>query len=96
MYNNRRWRSCRLVHLRKHPLCVRCLLSGQVTEATVVDHIKPHHGDPVLFWDKTNWQSLCASCHSGGKKTEEQRGFAPGANAEGLPIDPKHHWYRKG
>lgn len=49
----------------EHPLCAnpdqnpRCTL---VT--TVVDHIVPHRGDVVLFWDQTNWQGLCASCHS--------------------------------
>ena len=36
-------------------------------EETVVDHIRPHRGDPVLFWDEKNWQSLCKSCHD--KKT---------------------------
>jgi 5-methylcytosine-specific restriction protein A len=31
--------------------------------ATVVDHIVPHRGDPVLFWDEANWQGLCKLCH---------------------------------
>ena len=30
-------------------------------------HIRPHRGDPVLFWDEKNWQSLCKPCHD--KKT---------------------------
>ena len=33
----------------------------------VVDHIRPHRGDPILFWDESNWQSLCKACHD--KKT---------------------------
>lgn len=36
---------------------------GIITEATVVDHIKPHRGDQKLFWDRGNWQALCKSCH---------------------------------
>ncbi|WP_456297628.1 HNH endonuclease signature motif containing protein [Kineothrix alysoides] len=36
-------------------------------KATVVDHVIPHRGDPILFWDKRNWQPLCKTCHD--KKT---------------------------
>ncbi|MCR8827199.1 HNH endonuclease [Photobacterium sp. TY 1-4] len=32
--------------------------------ATDVDHITPHKGDRRLFFDQSNWQSLCKSCHS--------------------------------
>jgi hypothetical protein len=39
--------------------------------ATVVDHIKPHHGDKALFWDKTNWAGLCVDHHSGDKQSIE-------------------------
>nr|WP_246414712.1 HNH endonuclease signature motif containing protein [Yoonia ponticola] len=41
-------------------------------KATTVDHIKPHRGDKVLFWDKNNWQSLCTSCHNRHKQRVEQ------------------------
>lgn len=72
-----RWRARRLVYLRKHPLCVRCEQAGRVTPARVVDHIVPHKGDPALFWDESNWQSLCDhtspfDCH--GKKTATEDG----------------------
>ena len=61
---DRRWRRERLAYLAGHPLCVACLQNGQTVEATVVDHVVPHHGqqDP-LFWDCQNWQSLCKPCH---------------------------------
>lgn len=39
-------------------------LHGLARLATVVDHIIPHKGDRALFWDETNWQSLCGSCNS--------------------------------
>lgn len=67
----KRWARVRLQHLARDPLCVRCAGDGLVVPATVVDHIKPHKGDTVLFWDRTNWQSMCAPCHDGPKQREE-------------------------
>ncbi len=61
---NRRWRKARLTFLSSHPLCAECQRKGRIQEATVVDHIVPHRGDSVVFWDSSNWQPLCASCHS--------------------------------
>lgn len=58
-----KWRNARARFLRKNPLCVKCREKGKLTPATVVDHIIPHRGDPVLFWDEKNWQSLCKDCH---------------------------------
>ena len=43
--------------------------------ATVVDHRVPHRGDMKLFWDKSNWQSLCATHHSRDKQREESNGM---------------------
>jgi len=70
----RRWRVSRAGFLRKNPLCVHCLLIDRVVQATVVDHIIPHSGDMDLFWDRQNWQPLCASCH-GRKTAGEDGGF---------------------
>lgn len=58
-----KWRSARALFLKKNPLCVKCREKGKLTPATVVDHIIPHRGDPVLFWDRSNWQPLCKDCH---------------------------------
>jgi 5-methylcytosine-specific restriction protein A len=58
-----RWRRARARFLRAHPLCVRCAREGRTTAATVVDHRAPHRGDPALFWDERNWQSMCKQCH---------------------------------
>lgn len=66
-----KWQKAREGHLRTSPLCVYCQREGRVTAASVVDHKVPHRGDMGLFWDRTNWQSLCASCHSGTKQREE-------------------------
>ena len=69
---NSKWRSARKRYLKVHPLCVRCKEQGKLTKATVVDHIVPHRGDPILFWDENNWQSLCKRCHDKKTMTEDR------------------------
>lgn len=61
------WDKAREGFLKSHPRCAMC---GQ--PATVVDHKTPHRGDKKLFWDKTNWQPLCTSCHSSRKQSQER------------------------
>ena len=67
-----KWQQAREAYLRENPLCVMCRDDGAVTAATVVDHIEPHKGDQALFWNRRNWQSLCASHHSGAKQRMER------------------------
>lgn len=51
---------------------LRCAELGLAAPmASVVDHIEPHRGDQVLFWNKVNWQSLCRTHHSADKQREE-------------------------
>ena len=69
-----RWQRERLQYLAQHPLCVTCTKQGRVTAATVVDHIIPHKGDPILMWDRTNWQSLCATHHNSDKQRLDKGG----------------------
>lgn len=64
----REWRAARAKFLALHPVCARCR-----APATVVDHIVPHRGDPARFWDRSNWQSLCAPHHNASKQREEAR-----------------------
>jgi 5-methylcytosine-specific restriction protein A len=59
-----RWQRQREIFLAYNPLCVECLSEGRYTPAAIVDHIKPHRGNKELFWDKSNWQSLCAKHHN--------------------------------
>lgn len=66
-----RWQQARERYLREYPLCVYCEREGMTTAASVVDHITPHQGNQELFWDQSNWQSLCAPCHSSVKQREE-------------------------
>lgn len=58
-----RWRQARLAFLDDNPLCIVCQSQGLLTPATVIDHIIPHRGNQARFWDMTNWQALCKSCH---------------------------------
>ncbi|MBF8679867.1 HNH endonuclease [Pseudomonas fulva] len=70
-----RWQKARERFLHDNPLCVYCDRLGRTTAARVVDHVVPHRGDKVLFWDPTNWQALCKSCHDSVKQAEEAAGF---------------------
>ena len=91
MYDGR-WKKIRHVHLKRNPLCVYCLQLGKVTAAGVVDHIIPHKGDKVLFYDRHNLQSLCKQCHDGVKQVQENKGYAQGCGCDGIPVDPNHPW----
>jgi 5-methylcytosine-specific restriction endonuclease McrA len=71
-YNTPRWVRMRKRHLLGQPLCVFCDAAGRTTVATVVDHIVP-------------LQSLCQTCHSGAKQSEEHGGY-PGYGLDGIPL----------
>jgi 5-methylcytosine-specific restriction protein A len=91
-----RWQKARATFLRRSPLCVDHQKRGRIVVATVVDHIIPHQGDQSLFWDSSNWQSLCKQCHDSNKQRIEKSGLVVGCDLTGLPLDPKHHWAAKG
>nr|WP_309493912.1 hypothetical protein [Bradyrhizobium arachidis] len=40
--------------------------------AVVVDHKTPHRGDKTKFWDRGNWQPLCAHHHNSAKQSQER------------------------
>lgn len=63
-----RWRKARRDFLTSHPDCAMC-----ANPATTVDHIIAHRGDPALFWNRSNWQSLCTRCHNSVKQRLERR-----------------------
>ena len=65
------WRKESAVFKASHPLCVMCLREGRTAAAEVVDHIVPHRGDMALFWDRSNWQALCAPHHNREKQRQE-------------------------
>lgn len=87
-----KWQQARIVHLREFPLCVECEKHDTIKAASVVDHIKPHKGDLNLFWDRSNWQSLCKKCHDSYKQRLEKSGTVAGCDIHGIPLDKNHHW----
>jgi len=50
------------------PVMSQCFLEQRDTPATQTDHVVPHRGDMVLFWDQSQWQSLCHDC--GARKSQ--------------------------
>lgn len=69
-YNCRQWQKLRKIVLARDPVCVICLRLASV----IADHIIPHKGKRELFWDLTNLQGLCRSCHS-TKTAAEDGGY---------------------
>lgn len=80
MYKNKRYQRARKIFMIRHPFCAVC---GKPAEH--LDHIIPHKGDYNLFWDRSNWQSLCASCHS--KKTIREMNGKEDADAPSKRTD---------
>ncbi|NLS91804.1 MAG: HNH endonuclease [Planctomycetaceae bacterium] len=72
-YGSYRWKEARRRYLIRHPLCVACEAAGRIEPATILDHIRPHRGDPRLFWDVSNWRVLCLACHNAKSAKEQQR-----------------------
>lgn len=76
-YKTSRWQKLRLEVLsRDGYICQRTgiLLSGKhpAPNSAVVDHKKPHRGDPDLFWDKDNLQSVSKEWHDSIKQAIEK------------------------
>ena len=77
--------------LQQHPLCAMCEKDGKIVVATIVDHIVPHKGDPVLFNDVRNWQSLCKQHHDQHKQRIDVHGYSTEVDVStGLYKDPRH------
>ena len=54
----------RAQRLALDPLCVECRRENRVERATEVDHVIPHRGDRLLFFNLANTQSLCHVHHA--------------------------------
>lgn len=90
-----KWSKARREFLKTNPYCVKHLERGETVAATVVDHIKPHRRNWTLFWDRNNWQALCAAHHNSLKQREDNRGYVIGCDVAGRPVDPDHPWNKK-
>lgn len=78
-YNTRRWRKLRLrVFERDGYICqatgVLLLGEAHAPDSPVCDHKVPHRGDPGLFWDEENLQSVSKAWHDSEKQRMERSG----------------------
>jgi 5-methylcytosine-specific restriction protein A len=63
LYDSQAWRKASREFLRGK-VCARCREQGRTRLATITDHIVPHQGNTVLFWDCKNWRPLCVGCNN--------------------------------
>ena len=70
-YHTQRWRQLRMQYLQRNPLCIECQKRGRIRAATVCDHIIPDRVNDLSFFDVSNIQALCASCHN--RKSASER-----------------------
>lgn len=79
-YKTARWyRLAQRVYLRDGYTCQRTgvLLAFKAPHprSPVAHHKTPHHGDPVLFWDAANIETVSKEWHDGaGQRAEKGRG----------------------
>lgn len=79
-YKTARWQRLRLeILVRDGYLCqaTGVLLIGKAPapDSPVVDHRRPHRGDPMLFWDPANLWSVSKAWHDREKQREERAGL---------------------
>lgn len=71
MYKTATWQRLREKVLRSEPLCRSCKKKGITKAARVVDHITPARTNEYGFYDESNLQPLCDSCHN--RKSAKER-----------------------
>ena len=76
-YSSKRWRDLRTFVFRRDGY--RCRQTGALCSGVapapnspVADHIRPHRGDPKLFWDPNNIQTVTKAWHDREKQTQER------------------------
>ncbi|WP_376742195.1 HNH endonuclease [Ensifer canadensis] len=87
LYDTALWKQLRRHQLAHEPLCRFCLLVEDVTEATVVDHVRAHKGSVELFGDPANLQSLCKPCHDSLKQRIDRGAKVAITGVDGYPIE---------
>lgn len=92
LYRDPRWKRRRDAQLSAHPHCKMCKAHGEKVKAVIVDHVKPHRGDVVLFFDG-ELQSLCKPHHDKWKQAIENSNRSA-CDVSGMPTDPDHPWAR--
>lgn len=72
-YSLKRWRDLRWRVFRRDRFRCQCGCGvlGVQSRDLVADHVKAHRGDPALFWDEANVQTLLKVCHDRIKQAAE-------------------------
>lgn len=101
IYSSARWKKLRLkCFVRDHWICQRsgvaCIGGKNAPDSAVANHIIPHKGDPKLFWDLDNLETVTKEVHDSLIRKEELNGYRVGTDRNGLPVDPGHPWNRGG
>lgn len=78
-YYSRRWKELRkAVWVRDAYTCRKtgtlCIGRYPAGDSPVADHIIPHRGDPDLFWDINNVQTVSKEYHDSEKQGQERAG----------------------
>jgi 5-methylcytosine-specific restriction enzyme A len=64
-YNTKEWQRLRWSVLKRDLfICQLCGTAQIETSKMVADHIRPHRGNPALFWDDENIWAVDAECHN--------------------------------
>jgi 5-methylcytosine-specific restriction enzyme A len=76
-YRTKRWADLKqAVHVRDNYTCQRtgvlCVGKHPAPNSPVANHIRPHRGDPDLFWDPENIETVSKEVHDGLIQKEEQ------------------------
>jgi 5-methylcytosine-specific restriction protein A len=100
-YSTARWRRVRKTQFGKQPLCERCEAKGFRIVATICDHDDPATKLSAETFFAGPFSSLCKPCHDGPKQSQErggndagQIGYSKEVGVDGLPVDPRHPFYR--
>src|SRR5262245_51674374 len=73
MYQTKWWKAVTKKWKEMNPICSMCKRNGKATPVDVVDHKIPHRGNPVLFFNWGNLQSLCYFHHNSIKAHHERQ-----------------------
>ncbi|ODT50274.1 MAG: endonuclease [Devosia sp. 63-57] len=76
-YRTKRWRDLRIAVFARDGF--KCQRTGQLVigkhpapDSPVANHKRPHRGDPALFWDMNNIETVAKSVHDKLIQAEEQ------------------------
>jgi 5-methylcytosine-specific restriction enzyme A len=76
-YKLKRWSDLKMqVHVRDRFICQRtgvaCIGVHPSPDSPVANHKRPHRGDPELFWDPSNIETVSKAVHDSEIQAQEQ------------------------